>query len=169
MITIIVATDRNNGIGYRNNLLTHVPGDLKRFRKITMGHCLIMGKKTWESLPNKPLTGRKNIVLTDNELDCFDCAETARSVEQAIGFCDPGKEIFIIGGGSVYRQFMPLADKLLVTHLYKEFKSDIFFPEIDPEVWYVSEEEEHITEEKDGVSFTYVTYLRRYPNKKPGN
>src|SRR5665647_3196109 len=89
MITIIVATDRNNGIGYMNRLLAHIPGDLKRFKQITMGHCLIMGKKTWESLPHKPLSGRKNIVLTDNELDCFDCAETARSVDQAIRFCDP--------------------------------------------------------------------------------
>ena len=161
MITIIVATDSNNGIGYRNRLLAHIPGDLKRFKKITMGHCLIMGKKTWESLPQKPLSGRKNIVLTDNELDCFNCAETARSVDQALEFCDPGKEIFIIGGGSVYRQFMPLADRLLVTHLHKKFKSDTFFPEIDPVEWYIAEEEEHISEEKDGVSFTYTTYLRR--------
>ncbi|MCK7533995.1 MAG: dihydrofolate reductase [Marinilabiliales bacterium] len=112
MITIIVAVDRNNGIGYGNRLLVHLPGDLRRFKNITMGHCLIMGKKTWESLPNKPLAGRKNIVITDNELDCFNCAETARSVEHALQLCDEGKEIFIIGGGSVYRQFMPLADRL---------------------------------------------------------
>jgi dihydrofolate reductase len=161
MITIIVALDNNNAIGYSNNLLVHLPGDLKRFKKITMGHCVIMGKKTWESLPNKPLAGRKNIVLTDNELDCFDCAATARSIDEALKFCDPGKEVFIMGGGSVYRQFMPLAERLMVTHIHKEFRADTFFPAIDPGVWYVAEKEEHISDEKDGISFTYTTYLRR--------
>lgn len=161
MITIIVAVDSNNGIGYRNGLLTHLPGDLPRFKKITMGHCLIMGKKTWESLPRKPLAGRKNIVLTDNELDCFECAETARSVEDALGFCDCDREVFIIGGGSVYRQFMPLADRLMVTHIHREYTADTFFPPIDPEEWYISEKEDHIARGKDGLSFTYITYLRR--------
>lgn len=161
MITIIVAIDSNNGIGYNNNLLVHLPGDLKRFKKITMGHSVIMGKNTWESLPRKPLAGRKNIVLTDNELDCFDCAETARSIDEALNLCEKGREIFIIGGGSVYRQFMPLADRLMVTHIHKEFRSDTFFPRIDPSEWYVAEEEKHIATDKEGVSFTYTTYLRR--------
>jgi len=161
MITIIVAVDSNNGIGYRNGLLTHLPGDLPRFRKITMGHCLIMGKKTWESLPKKPLAGRKNIVLTDNELDCFECAETARSVDEALSYCDCDREIFIIGGGSVYRQFMPFADRLMVTHIHREFTADTYFPPIDQEEWYVSEEEDHIARDPDGISFTYITYLRR--------
>jgi dihydrofolate reductase len=161
MITIIVATDRNNGIGYRNNLLAHIPGDLQRFKQITMGHCLIMGKKTWESLPIKPLAGRKNIVLTDNELDCFDCADTARSIDEALALCEPGREVFIIGGGSVYRQFMPLADRLMVTHIHDEFPADTYFPEIDPDEWYVSEKEEYIAEDRGIISFTYTTYLRR--------
>lgn len=161
MITIIVAVDRNNGIGYGNRLLVHLPGDLQRFKKITMGHSLIMGKKTWESLPVKPLKGRKNIVITDNELDCFNCAETARSIDHALQLCDKDKEIFIIGGGSVYRQFMPLADRLMVTHIDEEFISDTFFPEINSNEWYVSEKEDHITTEDGGVSFTYATYLRR--------
>jgi dihydrofolate reductase len=161
MITIIVATDRNNGIGYRNNLLANLPGDLRRFKKITMGHCLIMGKKTWESLPVKPLAGRKNIVLTDNELDCFECASTARSMDEALNLCEPGKEIFIIGGGSVYRQFMPVADRLMVTHIHQEFPADTFFPEIDPSKWYESEKEEYIAEDPAAISFSYITYLRR--------
>lgn len=160
MITIIVATDRNGGIGYRNNLLAHLPGDLKRFRKITMGHCLIMGKKTWESLPKKPLPGRENIVLTDNELDCFDCASTARSIDEALKMCSQGREIFIIGGGSVYRQFMPLADRLLVTHIHKEFQADTFFPEIRPDEWYISEQEDYIPAAPGELSFTYTSYLR---------
>jgi len=161
MITIIVAIDRNNGIGYRNNLLAHLPGDLQRFKKITMGHCLIMGKKTWESLPVRPLAGRQNIVLTDNELDCFDCAATARSIDEALALCEPGREIFIIGGGSVYRQFMPLADRLMVTHIHAEFPADTFFPEIDPDEWYVSEKEAYMAGDPCTISFTYKTYLRR--------
>ena len=161
MITIIVATDRNNGIGYNNGLLANIPGDLKRFKEITMGHSLIMGKKTWESLPNKPLAGRQNIVITDNELDCFNCADTARSIDEAVSLCKPGNEIFIIGGGSVYRQFMPLADRLLVTHIDAEFTADTFFPEISPEEWYVSENEDFLSEDPSQISFSYTTYLRR--------
>ena len=160
MITIIVATDSNQGIGYRNNLLAHLPGDLQRFRKITMGHCLIMGKKTWESLPNKPLPGRKNIVLTDNELDCFDCAETARSIEEALSLCEQGKEVFVIGGGSVYRQFMPLADRLMVTHIHKVYEADTFFPEINSDEWYIIEQEDHFHGDPEVPDFTYTTYLR---------
>ena len=161
MITIIVATDRNNGIGYNNGLLANIPGDLKRFREITMGHSLIMGKKTWESLPNKPLAGRQNIVITDNELDCFNCADTARSIEEAVSLCKPGNEIFIIGGGSVYRQFMPLADRLMVTHIDARFTADTFFPEINPDEWYVSENEDFLSEDPSQISFSYTTYLRR--------
>jgi len=120
-----------------------------------------MGKKTWESLPNKPLAGRKNIVLTDNELDCFKCAETARSIDEALGLCEPGKEIFIIGGGSVYRQFLPLAERLMVTHIHREFPADTFFPAISPDEWYVSEQEDYLSEDPSEISFSYTTYLRR--------
>lgn len=161
MITIIVAVSENNGIGFENRLLVHLPGDLKRFKKITMGHCLIMGKKTWESLPVKPLSGRTNIVITDNELDCFDCALTARSIGEALSLCETDREIFIIGGGSVYRQFLPLADRLLVTHIHKYFDADTYFPEISDRDWYISEKEEHTTEGENPLRFTYTTYLRK--------
>lgn len=161
MITIIVAIARNYGIGLDNKLLVHLPGDLKRFKKITMGHSLIMGKKTWESLPNKPLSGRKNIVITDDKADVFEGAFAAHSIDEAVSLCDHDKEIFIIGGGSVYRQFMPLADRLFITHIDKEFRADTFFPVIDPKEWYVSEEEEHVIEGEESMRFTYTTYLRR--------
>lgn len=161
MITIIVAIAENSGIGFENRLLVHLPGDLKRFKKITMGHSLIMGKKTWESLPVKPLAGRRNIVLTDKSDDAFEGAETARSISEAIDLCDDGKEIFIIGGGSVYRQFMPLADRLMVTHVHRHFEADTFFPEIDNDEWVATEEEEHSAGGEDPVYFTYTTYMRR--------
>ena len=161
MITIIVAITSDNGIGFENSLLVHLPGDLKRFRKITMGHSLIMGKKTWDSLPNKPLQGRTNIVITDNDRDIFDGAMAAHSIEEAVSLCEEGREIFIVGGGSVYRQFMPLADRLLITHIHKTFRADTFFPEISESEWYVSEQEDHMSEGEDPFRFTYTTYLRK--------
>jgi len=161
MITIIVAVAENNGIGFGNKLLVHLPGDLKRFKKITMGHSLIMGKKTWDSLPNKPLSGRKNIVLTDDKNDTFDGAVAVHSINDALSHCDADKEVFIIGGGSIYRQFLPLANRLYVTHIHKEISADTFFPVIDPEEWNVVEEETHTVEGEDALRFTYTTYLRR--------
>jgi dihydrofolate reductase len=161
MITIIVAIAENNGIGFRNDLLCHVPGDLRRFKEITMGHCVVMGKKTWESLPKKPLSGRKNIVLTDNPNDSFEGAFAAFSIDQAVSLCDPDKEIFIIGGGTIYRQFFPLADRLLITHLHKTFEADTFFPEIDPGKWEKSDNQEHIVYTPEPLSFSYTTYLKK--------
>jgi dihydrofolate reductase len=161
MITIIVAIAENNAIGYKNNLLCHIPGDLKRFKDITMGHCLVMGKKTWESLPKKPLHGRKNIVLSDNTADSFEGAFTAFSIDEALAMCDPGKELFIIGGGMVYRQFLPLADRLLITHLHKAFEADTYFPEIDPDIWEETDSQEHIAYTPEPLSFSYTTYFRK--------
>jgi len=160
MITIIVAVSENNGIGLGNRLLVHLPGDLKRFKNITLGHSLIMGKKTWESLPNKPLAGRRNIVITDNPDDTFEGALKAKSIQEALSLCEAGKEVFIIGGGSVYRQFMPLADRLLVTHIHREYESDTFFPVIDPEEWTITEEEEHVLADEQNTRYTYTTYIR---------
>ena len=92
-----------------------------------------MGKKTWESLPKRPLPGRKNIVLTDDPQECIDCSVTAYSIEDALSKCEKGEEIFVIGGGSIYRQFMPIADRLYITHVHKNAPADIYFPEIDPD------------------------------------
>ena len=161
MITIIVAIAENNAIGYKNELLTHIPGDLKRFKDITMGHCLIMGKRTWDSLPKKPLHGRKNIVLSDQPGDTFEGAFTATSIDEALSLCEPGREIFIMGGGMVYRQFLPLADRLLITHLHKSFEADTFFPEIDPLTWEKTDSQEHIVYTPDPLSFSYTTYKRK--------
>lgn len=161
MITIIVAIAENNGIGFKNGLLVHLPGDLKRFKEITSGHNVVMGKKTWESLPKKPLRDRKNIVITDDENDRFEGASEAHSIDEAVSLCDKTKEIFIMGGGSVYRQFMPLADRLLITHLHKNFEADTFFPEIDPEAWTMTENEDLVTDGPDSLHYSYSTYIRK--------
>jgi dihydrofolate reductase len=161
MISIIVAVSEDWGIGKDNELLWHISEDLKRFKKLTFGNTVIMGKKTWESLPRRPLPGRKNIVLTDVPMECFDCSVTAYSIEDALGKCEKGEEIFVIGGGSVYQQFMAVADRLYITHVHRKAPADIYFPEIDPDIWKVIEKEEFIATQSDGISYTYVIYERR--------
>jgi dihydrofolate reductase len=160
MISIIVAVSDDWGIGMNNELLWHLPEDLKRFKKLTMGNAIVMGKKTWESLPKRPLPGRKNVVLTDNPSECIDCAITAYSISDALDKCSSEKEIFIIGGGSIYRQFMPLADRLYITHVHKSTPADTYFTEIDPLQWEVTERDEHYNSGENAVPYTYIIYDR---------
>ncbi len=158
MISIIVAVSEDLGIGRNNDLLWHIPEDLKRFKNLTYGNTVVMGRRTWESLPRKPLPGRKNIVITDIPDERFQGAEMAYSVDDALAKCERDKEIFIMGGGSVYRQFMPLADRLYITHVHKKAPADIYFPEIDRRTWKVVEKEEFKSGE---VPYTYVIYGRK--------
>jgi dihydrofolate reductase len=160
MISIIVAVSDDWGIGKNNELLWNIPSDMKRFKRLTLGNTLIMGKKTWESLPVRPLKGRKNIVLTDDPMECIDCSVTAYSIEDALSKCGK-EEVFIIGGGSIYRQFMPLADRLYITHIHKSVPADTYFPVIDKKEWEAVEKEDGNPAENNGIQFTYITYIRR--------
>jgi dihydrofolate reductase len=162
MISIIVAVSKDLGIGKNNELLWHLPKDMKRFKKLTMGNTVIMGKRTWESLPKRPLPGRKNVVITDIPHERFDEAVTAYSMEDAVTKCKNDREVFIIGGGSIYRQFMAFADRLYITHVHKKTAADVFFPKIDPKIWKVVEKEE-FKPENDGIPYTYVIYERKIP------
>jgi len=166
MISIIVAISEDYGIGKDNELLWHISEDLRRFKKLTLGKTIVMGKKTWESLPRKPLPGRRNIVLTDDPKECIDCSVTAYSIEDALSKCDQNDEIFVIGGGSVYRQFMPIADRLYITHVHRKAPADVFFPEIDKNVWNVIEKEKFPPGETVSIPYTYVIYDRKDSNKK---
>ena len=161
MISIIVAVSEDLGIGRANELLWHLPEDLKRFKRLTLGKTVIMGKKTWESLPKRPLPGRKNIVLTDDPLECIDCSVTAYSIDDALSKCEEGEDIFVIGGGSVYKQFMALADRLYITHVHEKASADIYFPEIDMNIWEVVEREEFEGNENNKISYSYVIYDRK--------
>ena len=163
MISIIVAVSEDLGIGKDNDLLWHLPEDMKRFKRLTTGNTVIMGRRTWESLPRKPLQGRRNIVITDIQGEEFEGAESAVSINDAASKCKKDEEAFIIGGGSVYRQFMPLADRLYITHVHKKAPADVFFPEIDPKIWKVIEKEEFKANEPDGIPYTYIIYSRRKP------
>jgi dihydrofolate reductase len=161
MISIIVAVSEDWGIGKDNELLWHISEDLKRFKRLTMGKTILMGKRTWDSLPRKPLPGRKNIVLTDVPGECIDCSVTAYSIDDALSKCEVGEEIFVIGGGSVYRQFMDIADRLYITHVHRKAEADVYFPEIDPEIWKVVESEEFKTDDAERISYTYTIYERK--------
>lgn len=152
--TIIVAIAENYGIGKNNDLLWHISGDLKRFKKITTGHTIIMGRKTFFSLPKGALPNRRNIVITDCPEDCCPGAEIVSSIEEAIKIADKDKENFIIGGGMIYEQFMPLANKMYLTIVHKEFDADVFFPEINYDEWKIIEEEKHLDH---NPPFSYLT------------
>jgi dihydrofolate reductase len=161
MISIIVAIAENFAIGKNNELLWQMPADLKRFKKITTGHAIIMGKKTYESLPIKPLPDRENIVITDNPDEQFKGCITVRSIGEALSLVKREEETFIIGGASVYQQFLPYADKLYLTLIHKDFDGDVFFPEIDFREWQLLIQEDFPFDEKLGFSYSYNTYDRK--------
>jgi dihydrofolate reductase len=159
MLSIIVAVSDDMGIGKDNELLWKISEDLKRFKRLTTGKTVIMGKKTWESLPKKPLPGRKNIVMTNIKDEKIEGAVMAYSIDDAIEKCEATEESFIIGGGSIYSQFMPFAGRLYITHVHQRTQADIFFPEIDMKIWRISEKQEFPS---DGImpAYTYIIYER---------
>jgi dihydrofolate reductase len=161
MISIIVAVSEDWGIGKDNELLWHISDDLKRFKALTLGKTILMGKKTWESLPKRPLPNRRNMVLTDKPGETFEGAVSVYSIDDALGKCSKEEELFIIGGGSVYRQFMPIADRLLITHVHSQAPADVYFPVIDPAVWEVASEEEYVQTGEQTISYTYTIYVRK--------
>ena len=142
-IAIIVAVAQNFAIGKNNELLFHLPDDLKRFKSITKGHSVIMGKRTFFSLPNGPLPYRRNIVITDIPGEKFKGCETAHSIEEAVELVKDEQESFVIGGGIIYQQFYPLAGKLFLTLVHKDFEADTFFPKINFGEWNEIKREEH--------------------------
>lgn len=160
-ISIIVAVADNCAIGKDNKLLWHISDDLKRFKKVTTGHFLIMGKNTYLSLPVRPLPNRTSIVISDDPADNYEGCIMAHSIEDAVSKCPEGEECFVIGGGSIYRQFMPLADKLYITRVRQEYEADTFFPEIDEQQWELVAQEDHVDEENNSLPFSFQTYIRR--------
>lgn len=159
-ISIIVAIAEDNGIGYKNELLAHISEDLKRFKEITAGNTVVMGRNTWYSLPKRPLPNRQNIVITNIEDEVFEGAETVYSIEEAIEKCPENAESFIMGGAMVYRQFYEIADKLYITRILKTFQADTFFPEIESDKWEIESESDKKIDEKSGLMFQYVNFIR---------
>lgn len=138
-IHIIVAIDRNGAIGRGGDLLFHISADLRRFKSLTMGCPIIMGRKTFESFPKGPLPGRRNIVVTRNPEYRRDGIETASSLTQALELAADAPDVYIIGGGEIYRQAITLADRLDLTEIDASVPdADTFFPPIDPELWHIA-------------------------------
>ena len=162
MISIIVAIAENNAIGKKGDLLCHLPADLKHFKDITSAHTVIMGERTWFSLPKHPLPNRRNIVLTDVAGKQFDGADSVYSIAEAQAAVSQDEEAFIIGGGMVYRQFLPIADKLYITHIHHSFEdADTYFDTINPDIWKAVSAERHEADEKNPYGYTFTEYERK--------
>lgn len=158
-ISIIVAIAKNYAIGKDNKLLWHISADLKRFKKLTTGNTIIMGRKTYLSLPRKPLPDRKNIVLTRSKNFEAEGCVVVNNIEQVFENLSPNNENFVIGGESVYKMFMPYANKLYLTVVDREYEADTFFPEINFDEWKVIEEEQLVA--NDDLHYKNITLLRK--------
>ncbi len=162
MLKILVAFDENRVIGKNNTLIWHLPADLKRFKALTTGHVIIMGRKTFESI-GKPLPNRMTIVISRQADLQIEGAIITHSVEEAILKAKSltREDIFIVGGAEIYALSLPLADQILVTQLHDIFEGDAFFPEIPLDSWEVIERERGVTDEKNAYQYSYLTYSRK--------
>ncbi len=161
MLAIIAAIAKNNALGKDNQLPWHLPNDLKRFRNITEGHTVIMGRKTFQSLP-RILPMRKHIILTRNPLFKVEQDEVVvvHSLEEMLNTIDMQKQNFIIGGAQIYSQLLPIAEKLYLTLIDVEVEADAFFPEITSNQWKVVKQEQGITDVKNPLPHRFLTYER---------
>lgn len=158
MISLIVAIAQNNVIGGDNKLLWHISDDLKRFKKITSGNTIVMGRKTFESLPGV-LPNRKHIILTRDKNYTVDnpSVEVIHNINDIINnFKNSPVEVFIIGGGEIYNQFINYADKIYLTKVFKNFEGDTTFPEIDYNNWNITFESEIFTDEKSNINYQFI-------------
>ena len=162
MLKILVAFDENRVIGKNNALIWHLPADLKRFKALTTGHVIIMGRKTFESI-GRPLPNRTTVVISRQQDLKIEGVILAHSVEEAIlkAKSISRDDIFIVGGAEIYQLSLPLADQILVTQLHDIFEGDAFFPEISPAIWEVTEQERGVTDEQNAYQFSYITYSRK--------
>lgn len=160
MITLIAAVASNMAIGYQNKLLYWLPNDLKRFKALTTGHTIIMGRKTFESFPKGALPNRRNVVLSRTITE-LPGADVYPNLEAALASCAPDEDIYIIGGDSVYRQAIGMADRLCLTEIDDTPKeADAYFPDFDKTEWEVVANEPHDTDEKHAYRYAFVDYVR---------
>ena len=160
MISIIAAVAKNRAIGFKNKLIYWLPNDLKRFKALTTGHTIIMGRNTFLSLPKGALPNRRNIVLS-RSAKAFEGCDVYPSLEAALEHCAPDEDIYIIGGASVYRQALPLADRLCLTEIDDTpAEADTFFPSYEDD-WQESLREDHPIDEKHAYRYAFVDYIRK--------
>ena len=159
-LTIIAAASTNNVIGFDNKLIWNIPKDLKRFKELTQGHSVIMGRKTFESLPC-PLPNRRNIVVTRNKDYSPEGIEVFSSIEDAIDACREDLQPFIIGGGEIYSQTINFVDKIELTRVYKDYQGDAFFPDIPLDNFELANELVNYLDDDSSTKYSFLTYIRK--------
>jgi dihydrofolate reductase len=165
MIILIAAVAENNSIGKNNQLVWHLPNDFKRFKSLTTGHFIIMGRKTFESFP-KPLPNRTHIVISRQEKYQPEGCIVVKSMDEAISICPKNEPSFIIGGGEIYNLGLRYAHRLEITWVHGRFEGDTFFPEIDLSVWQETHSELNSIDDKHAYEYTYKTYVAKIDLKK---
>ncbi|WP_199120479.1 dihydrofolate reductase [Pedobacter sp. ASV28] len=158
-ISIVVAISENNAIGKDNQLLWHLPADLRHFKNITTGHTIIMGRKTYDSI-GKPLPNRRNIVITRQQGLKLEGIEVVNSLAEALSLCDPTREAFIIGGAEIYKQALPLCKHIYLTTVHQTYEADAFFPELSANEWREIEKVAYLADEKNKVPYSFSTLER---------
>lgn len=160
-IKAIVAVDENGAIGRQGDLLCHLPADMRHFKEMTMGHSIVMGRKTFESFPRRPLPGRQNLVITRSAGWQYPGVTVAHSLEQAIALAETDT-IFIIGGAQIYEQALPVVDVLHITLIHARWASaDVYFPALDPNQWQEVEREHHTSDHRNAYEYDFITLKRR--------
>jgi dihydrofolate reductase len=159
MIILIAAVAENLALGKNNDLIWHLPNDFKRFKEITSGHHIIMGRKTFESFP-KPLPNRTHVVITRQENYRAEGCIIVDSIERAIQVCPKDAPVYVIGGGEIYNLALPYADQLDITKVHNNFEADTFFPEIDPEKWKLLRSEKHSKDERHLYDYSFESYSK---------
>ena len=161
MLSIIVAVAKNNVIGKDNKLIWHLPEDLKRFKALTTGHTIIMGRRTFESL-GRVLPNRKQVILcNDMEMNVENAnVEILEDISMLDKYINSEEENFVIGGATIYKLLMPYANKMYITHINEEFDGDVYFPDISKDEWQIVEKEKGIKNEANPFEYEYVTYKR---------
>ncbi|KAF2079561.1 dihydrofolate reductase [Flavobacterium sharifuzzamanii] len=160
MIIMIAAAAENNALGKNNELVWHLPNDFKRFKSLTTGHHIIMGRKTFESFP-KPLPDRVHIVISRQENYKPEGCIVVDSIEKAIALCPDNDDSYVIGGGEIYNLALPFTDIIELTKVHHSFDADAFFPKINKSEWTLVEAEENYKDEKHLYDYTYETYIRK--------
>lgn len=162
MLNLIAAIAADNAIGHQNRLLFHLPDDMRRFKTLTTGHTVVMGRKTFDSFPKGALPNRRNIVLSHDTTLTLPGAEVYASLDDALAACKDDEQVFVIGGASLYAQALPLADRLFLTHVHATpAAADTFFPALDLTQWELTATEDHAADERHAVPFTFSNYTRR--------
>ena len=159
ILSLIVAVSKNNVIGADNGLLWQMPADLKHFKAVTIGHTVIMGRKTYDSI-GKPLPGRRNIIVTRQEKFKAQGCEVVNSLQDAVDLCTREQEVFIVGGGEVYKQAIHAADKIYLTRIYGEFEGDTVFPQINFSEWRLTKYLKHHGDAKNQYDYSFSEYER---------